>query len=608
MEKGLIGSLPQWVEDYDNSTEIRTMQEFFLYCTKKWANERQVGYFLKDGSIEYLTRKQVNKLALHVGSFLLSRGLQKGDRVGVYTENRLESAVFLEACHLFGFVAVFAFDPSTDYYPRFTLVNAEVTCIYISPRKSGYFPILFKGDFCDSLKFIIMNEPRDGAPCETVLFDSIKDFPIVESLPNVEPDDPCTFIYSSGTCGAPKGVVISNEAMVAGVIYIKVSVPVKYHDVHVSFLPMAHILERIGYLIFTLRGAAVVFASNGTIDIIKDYRAAHVTGGPIIPSILSRIHESIMNKFDTPAKKMLFNTCINLAGFCRKIGFRSRIADALLFNKIKNGLGGSIDWFACAGDVFDKTVHDNLSLMLSADILAIYGLSECTGPLFICPANEFKSGTVGRPMPYVQTKFGPKNEIMIKTPALFTEYWKNPEVTRNSFVDGWFNTGDKGVIDPETRHLIVPGRAYETYEYKSGVELALPFIRFTYNKYILCKDIILKPIPKFNCLVAVVVVDKKVGVHFSKNKDLTDEEFEELLKDQKFITYIHSWMNEYAREVRLNEGAKLHAVRLTSEGFTKENGLVTATGKLRVNSIYEKYDKEFKEMEQQLEKEINEEE
>ena len=605
MEQGLIESLPQWVEDYDNSPKIETMQDFFLYCTKRWYNEKQVGHFLKDGEIEYFTRKQIHEMALHVGSFLLSKGVKKGDRVGVYTENRVESGVFLEACHLFGFIAVFTFDPATEFYPRFTLVNAEVSCIYISPKKARNFDTLFTGKFSDSLRFLILNEEHEGAPVETVLYDSILDFPIVKELPKVEPQDPCTFIYSSGTCGAPKGVVLSNAAMVAGIFYIKVSVPVKYHDVHISFLPMAHILERIGYLIFTFRGATVVFSSNGTLNAVNDIKAAHVTGGPVIPTFLSRIHKSIMDSFDTPAKKMLFNTCKGIAEVCRKIGFRSRIADALLFNRIKSNFGGSIEWFACAGDVFDKTVHDDLSYIFSADILAIYGLSEAAGPLFVCPASEFKSGTVGRPMPYVQTKLGPKHEIMIKSPAMFTEYWNNPEITKNSFIDGWYNTGDRGEIDPTTHHLIVPGRAYDTYEYKPGVDLALPFIRFTYQKYILVKDIILRPIPKFNCLVAVIVVDKKIGTHYTKNEHLTDEEFEELLKNPKFINYIQSWTNDYGRRARLNEGAYLKAVRLTSEEFTQENGLLTATGKLRVNAIYDKYHNEFKEMEDQLEAEAS---
>jgi len=298
----------------------------------------------------------------------------------------------------------------------------------------------------------------------------------------------------------------------------------------------------------------------------------------------------------------LLKTCLTLAETCRKIGFRSRIADALLFDRIKENFGGSIEWFACAGDVFDKTVHDDLSLIFSADILAIYGLSECAGPLFVCPANEFKPGTVGRPMPYVQTKFGPKNEIMIKSPAMFTEYWNNPEITEKSFIDGWFNTGDKGKIDPLSHHLIVPGRAYETYEFKPGVELALPFIRFTYMKYVLVDDIALRPIQRFNCLFAIIVVNKEIGKHFTKNQDLSDEEFEEVLKTPRFINYILSNTNKYGIETcKLDKGAYIYAARLTSEGFTQENGLVTATGKLRLNAIYEKYENEFKDMEKEIE-------
>ena len=601
MEKDLIGSLPQWVKDFDEKTGIETMQDFFLYTSKKWSNERQLGHFTEEGEIEYFSFREIHDLAMHVGSFLMSKGLKPGDRVGVYSENRIESGIFLQACHLFGFVAVFTFDPAPAYYPRYTLVNAEVSCIYISQKKAEYFDVLFKGKFSDALKFVILNEPKEGVPegVDTYIFDEIIDTPIIPSLPPVKPEDPCTIVYSSGTVGAPKGVVISHDAMVSGVFYIKVSVPVKYHDVHVSFLPMAHILERIGYLIFNYRGALIVFASQGTLHAVQDMKKAHITGGPIIPSILSKLHAGIMEKINTPFKKGFFNVCKGISGICRTIGFRSRLSDFLLFQTIKDKFGGNIQWFAVAGDVFDKKVHDDLSAIFGSELLAIYGLSECAGPLYVCPSCEYKPGTVGRPMPYVQTKFGPKQTILIKTPAMFTKYWKNHKTTLEAFVDGWYDTGDRGEIDPETHHLIVTGRAYDTFEFKPGVDLALPFLRFTYSKYVLVSDILLKPLEEYNCLVAIIVVDKKIGDHFTK-KTLTPEEFKELLKNKDFIEYVHLWTNNFGKDANLREGSAIAAARLTDEGFTQENGLVTATGKLKYVAACQKYEKEFEEMRQEI--------
>lgn len=597
-----------WVDEYnDKPSEIKTMQDFFLYTHKKWATQNQLG-IIEDDQVIYHTRDEIHNMALRVGSFLVSKGIKKGDRVGVYTENRLESGIFLEACHLYGFIAVFAFDSGISTYPRYTLVDAGVSCIYVSPIKWQRNQILFppNSSFCEELKFIIVNEELDRNPCEYYFFDDVLQQKEIYDLPEVTPEDPCTIVYSSGTVGAPKGVVLSNDAMVSGIFYIKVSVPVKFGDVHLSFLPMAHILERIGFLIFNYRGAQIVFASNGALGAADDMKLCRVTGGPMIPAFLAKVHAKIMEKIGKA--KPLMDFCLNLSSITRYFGFRSRISDTLLFNKLKNDVfGGRLDWFAVAGDVFDPKVHDDMSNIFGAELVAIYGTSEAAGPLFVCPANEYKPGTVGRPMPYVETKFGNKQELLIKTPALFTSYWRNDEITKEAFEDGWYRTGDRAEVDPSTKHLIIPGRAYDNYEYQPGMDLAIPFLRFTYRKYAFIDDIFIAPQNDIHALVAIVVVPRATASNFFEKigtyegKEFNDENFNILLNDRNFIDYIHKYANQYGKEYdRLKDGSELAAVRLTNEPFTVENGSVTLTGKMRVNALKEKYAKEIQEMREEV--------
>ncbi|EAX98941.1 AMP-binding enzyme family protein [Trichomonas vaginalis G3] len=606
MEKDLIESLPQWVEEYDSKpAEIETMQDFFMYTYKKYRTQNQLGIIV-DEKIVYKTREEIHQLALRVGSFLLSKGIVPGDRVGVYTENRLESGIFLEACHLFGFVAVFAFDSGIATYPRYTLVDAGVSCIYVSPTKWERVDVLFppKSDFCPELKFIIVNEIGDRMPYEYYLFDDVIKYDQIAPLPKVQSSDPCTIVYSSGTVGAPKGVVLSNYAMITGIFYIKVSVPVKFGDVHLSFLPMAHILERIGFLIFNYRGAQIVYARQGIATAKDDMKICKITGGPIIPAFLVKVHSAIMEK--TEKVKPLMNFCLKLSSFTRYFGFRSRISDSLLFNKIKNDVfGGRLDWFAVAGDVFDAKVHDDLSNIFGAEFVAIYGTSEAAGPLFVCPSNEYTPGTVGRPMPHLQCKFGTKQELLIKTPALFTSYWRNPEITKDAFEDDWYKTGDRAEIEPGTHHLIIPGRAYDNYEYQPGMDLAIPFLRFTYRKYSFIDDIFISPQNDIHALVAIVVVPRNIGEYYFsqvfKDQTFDDEKFKELLKNKDFINYIHYNANKYGKEYdRLKDGSELAAVRLTDEPFTVENEGVTITGKMRVNALKKKFAKEIEEMREEV--------
>jgi len=587
-------ALEDWIEEYDSFPNyVTNMQEFTLYCNENNGQKKYLGQFAND-DIVWKTQREIFEMAMHIGSSLVMKGLKPGDRVGVYSENRMESVVLLQACHLFGFVSVFTFDSSIRTYPRFTLYDAEVSCIYISSQKSSNFDKLFEGPFTH-IKFIIMNEIKSGCPYPIELFNEMLNSPIIP-LPSISPTDDCTICYSSGTVGAPKGVVLSNKTMINGVKYIKCSVPVESRSTHVSFLPIAHILERIGVLIFEFRAARIVFASNGAKDCISDMKKAQVSGGPIIPMVLSNLHKKIIEGADTKVKKGIYKVSFSLARFCRFFGFQSRISDLLLFNKIKEKtLGHSLKWFAVAGDVFDKEAHEDLLLIYGASICPIYGLSEFAGPLTVTPEREIKPGTVGRVLPHINIKFGEHNEIMVKSETILSRYWKNEEILRKSYQGEWFRTGDRGEID-NNGHLIVTGRAYDICEFEPGVELAIPFLRFTYRKYELVGDIFIKPLEEFNSLIAIIYVQKNIVEHYFRKTDISQEEYCSLILEADFIEWMKKYVNEYGAANRLNKGSELAAIRLTAIEFSAENGFQTATGKFRVGEFNQRFQNEIESM------------
>lgn len=566
----------------DFPEELHTMQDFHLWTVNHWAKHIAYGNILS-GGFEWFTRAEIHKLALSLGSAMLRRGIKHGDRVGIFSENRYEAIVVLEACHLFGFISVITFSPGTYSYPQFSLEDADVAALFVSPTRAC-LPI-FESINLPSLKFKILIESDPEVIGTTVLFDELAHEEILP-LPHIDPEDICTICYSSGTAGAPKGVLLSHRSMVMGTKVTDALVDVDYDIVHVSYLPFAHILERLAILLIQYRGGRIVFASHGTENLMEDYQRAGLTGGTNIPMVLSKVYTAIKEKTNN---SRAFSVLFKFAKVCRFIGFRSRLTD-LMFKKVRDSFGGRLEWQAVAGDTFDKEIHEFMEVVLDAKLITIYGLSECGGPVAACRLRDTRPGTVGIPALTVETKITEEGEVLVRSPLLFSGYWNNKELTQNAFIDGFFRTGDRGYRD-KGGSLIIPGRLYEMV----GIELAIPYLRFSYRLNPCIEDIFIWPIDNLDCLVGIVKV-KKETLEELYGRSLTEDEYIASVTNPQFLPWLHDNLERFVTDSNMKDLARLKSIRITTEPFTIENGFLTATGKLRMRYLAEHFANEIAEM------------
>lgn len=269
-----------------------------------------------------------------------------------------------------------------------------------------------------------------------------------------EPDDIIEILYTSGTTGTPKGVMLSHKNLYSNIMAIKQVLPLKEgRESVLSILPLSHIFEQtIGFLLpFALKAPIVYAHSPSAIrDLACQY---HITKLIAVPEFLKILMSKIELAVEQQGKQRSFNFALKVAQHVKSTFFRR-----LLFRSIHQSLGGKLTMIASGGAPLDPELENRWSLM-GMTILEGYGLSE-TSPIITVntPANH-RSGSVGKPLPDIQVQCDPTDgEILVKGPNIFSGYFNDTEKTALAFTsDGWFKTGDIGIIDNDG-YVFVKGR------------------------------------------------------------------------------------------------------------------------------------------------------
>jgi long-chain acyl-CoA synthetase len=512
----------------------------------------------------------------------------------------------MEAGHLFGFVVVITFDMGLVTFPRFCFSDSEAVLIYVSPQKVDHLSVLLSSPL-PCLRYLVVNDEIDGwdewsgsARIQLLFYDEFLGMNHLAVLPALAPEEPCAICYSSGTIGAPKGVVISHAAMMNGIWTIACSVNVTSDMLHVSHLPLAHILERLTTLVIMYRRGRIVFASSGSKGAFIDMSRVGATGGAIIPKMMNSLDSLVMGKVNkSRITSALMKFSLGLSKVSRFFGFRSRVADLVLLKRMRQCLGGRIEWFVVAGEPFAADVHERLSIIFNMDLITIYGLSECGGAVSVTDRRAIAPGTVGKVVPGTQILLSDNMEIFIRSNAMFSTYHNQPEIFTKSFQDGWFRSGDKGRLDL-AGNLIVPGRAFDVLEYEPGVELAIPFLVVAYSRHRVINDIFIHPFPEERAFIAVAVTECQWIEWAYKTKLLDPSHAEVYCAHPQFYQWVRKYLRVHARQENLPSSAYIAAIRCTTFPFSADGTLWTQTGKQRPAAFQRKFAAWIEEMKQEV--------
>lgn len=578
----------------------------------KMLGRRQVIDSKQVGPYVWLTYKEVYDSAMRMGSAMRRRGVNPGDRCGIYGSNCPEWITAMEACDSQAITYVPLYDTLGPNAVEFIINHAEVSIAFVQENKlSSILSCLPK---CSSnLKTIvsfgkISDMQKKEADELGVSCFSWEEFPQLGSLdcelPPKHKTDVCTIMYTSGTTGEPKGVILTNGALVAEVLSVDQLLfltdrVAAEEDSYFSFLPLAHVYDQVIETYCIYKGASIGFWQGDVRYLMEDIQELKPSIFCGVPRVYDRIYTGTLAKVSAGGglKKKLFDFAYNYKlGYLEK-GFPQEKAapllDRLVFDKTKQALGGRVRILLSGAAPLPKHVEEFLRVTSCSTLSQGYGLTESCGGCFTSIGNVYPMvGTVGVPMTTIESRLEsvpemgydalssvPRGEICLRGSTLFSGYHKREDLTNEVLVDGWFHTGDIGEWQPNGAMKIID-RKKNIFKLSQGEYVAVENLE---NVYLRCPHITSiwvygNSFESF--LVAVVVPDRQALEDWAANHNETDD-FKSLCKNLKARKYILDELNSIGKTNNLRGFEMLKAVHLEPHPFDMERDLITPTFKLK---------------------------
>jgi long-chain acyl-CoA synthetase len=328
----------------------------------------------------------------------------------------------------------------------------------------------------------------------------------------VRADDLATIIYTSGTTGQPKGVMLTHGNLVANIAGVHAVLALGPDDVALSFLPLCHAFERLVAYVYLSHGVSIVFAESFN-TIGRDLQRVRPTVLTGVPRVFEKLQERILAKgrAETGPKRWIFNWAMGVAASGRPLtpspsfakrsrrsrlgrgrpshALSVRLAERLVFHKIREGLGGRLRFAVSGGAPLQKDVG-RFFHGLGLPLLEGYGLTETAPVLTVMPLEAIRFGTVGRPLPNVEIQIAPDGEVLARGPNVMRGYFHRPEETSAVLRDGWFHTGDVGTVDADG-YLSITDRKKEIIVTSGGKNVAPQPIESAFRTHPLVAEAVL---------------------------------------------------------------------------------------------------------------------
>ncbi|KAK8630842.1 hypothetical protein V6N13_079613 [Hibiscus sabdariffa] len=584
--------------------EMSTTWTLFSSSAEKYAGNRMLGWRkivdAKVGPYIWKTYKEVYDEVLHVGSALRASGAEPGCRVGIYGANCPQWIMAMEACGAHGLVCVPLYDTLGPGAVNFIIDHAEVDFVFVQDIKVKELlnPNCISAQQLKAMVCFTSLTEEDNAKASQM---GIKTYSWTEFLhtgkenpQDISPPQPfdiCTIMYTSGTSGDPKGVVLTHETMATFVYGVDLFMDqfedkMTVDDVYLSFLPLAHILDRMIEEYFFHKGASVGYY-HGFIRVVGIQKALQELN-PLRKWVFDALYKhklSWMNR-----------------GYKHK--YASPLADLLAFRKVKAKLGGRLRLLLSGGAPLSSEVEEFLRVTCCCFVVQGYGLTETCGACTIgFPDEMCFVGAVGSPAVYNELRLEevpdmgydplgnpPCGEVCVRGKTIFSEYYKNPELTRESFKDGWFHTGDIGEMLPNGVVKIID-RKKNLIKLSQGEYVALEHLENVYGVTPIVDDVWVYGNSFKSMLVSVVVLHEE---NVKKWADLNGytASVSELCSLSKLQNHVLSELKSTAEKNKMRGFEYIKGVILEAQPFDMERDLVTATLKKKRNNLLKYYQAE----------------
>ena len=585
--------------------EPKTLVDVFMSVARKHKrpdilNYKSGGQWISISSDEMLRRAKL------IAAGLRAIGVQRGDRVAILSESRVEWTLTDAGSIFAGAIDVPIYPTLTPPQVRYILKDSGACVLFLENREK-YIQLKEVLGECTEVKHVLFFDAEGITAAEGLTLSELekKGRELEQREPEqiermamqIKPDDLATIIYTSGTTGEPKGAMLTHSNLVTNLVDSSGHFSFGEQDIVLSVLPLSHVFERQAMYMYLYRGMAVYFAESlqAIGPNLREVRPTILVG---VPRIFEKIYARIRERAAEAGKATgaLLEWSLSVAREYAKhllahepippsLKLKHSMATKLVFSKWRKAFGGRIRLLVSGGAALSEDLT-YIYIGAGIPILQGYGLTETSPVITASSIEDTRVGTVGKAIPNVDIRIAEDGEIEVRGPNVMRGYYNKPEETRAVFTaDGWFKTGDIGTID-EDGFLRITDRKKELFKTSGGkyispqpIEQAIKASRFVNQVVLIGAE------RKFPAALIVPVWEQLES--YCKLKGIEVKSRSELCRHPRIIDLVQRQID--ALTPNLAKYERIKKVALLENEFTIEGGELTPTLKVKRRVIDQKY-------------------
>ncbi|KAK7316534.1 hypothetical protein RJT34_00075 [Clitoria ternatea] len=593
------------------------------------------------GKYEWETYGEVFARVSNFASGLLKLGHNTDSRVAIFADTCAEWLIALQGCFRQNVTVVTIYASLGEDALIHSLNETEVsTLICDSSQLKKLDAIRSKLTSIENIIYFEDDSKQDTFSGEDASNWTIASFSEVEKLGKESPvelsmpskNSIAVIMYTSGSTGLPKGVMITHGNIVATTAAVMPVIPnLGSHDVYLAYLPLAHVFEMAAESVMLAAGVAIGYGSpltlTDTSSKIKegtkgDASVLKPTLLTAVPAIIDRIRDGVLKKVGKKGGlvKKLFHFAYNRrlaavkGSFLGAWGLEKLVWDTIVFKQIRTALGGQLRFMLCGGAPLSGDSQHFINICMGAPIGQGYGLTETFAGAAFSEWDDYSVGRVGPPLPcgyiklvsweeggYLTTdKPMPRGEIVVGGFSVTAGYFKNPEKTEEVFkVDEkgmrWFYTGDIGQFHPDGCLEIID-RKKDIVKLQHGEYISLGKVEAALSSCDYVDNIMVHADPFHNYSVALVVASHQPLKKWAEQAGISYNDFPDLCNKPETVTEVMQSISKVAKAAKLNKSEIPAKIKLLPDPWTPESGLVTAALKIKREQLKNKFKEDLQKL------------
>jgi long-chain acyl-CoA synthetase len=581
---------------------VSTLVELFFDAVDRHGERPALQHLSTPTTLTNISYREVAALAKRVAAALEARGLVRGDRAAILAENRPEWSIADWGCLCAGVLDVPIYTTLTAPQVGYLLEDSGAKLVFASTPEQADKALAAADARSLRVEVVVFDapaEPRDRVMSWADFLASGEerartwsDADFRRSALSAKVDDLATVLYTSGTTGDPKGVMLTHGNIGSNVRACALVFAIDDADNTVSFLPLSHILQRMVDYLFFWVGCTIGYP-RAMDTVVADMKVIRPTVVVSVPRVYEKIYNNVMQA--RGLKKVLVGWAVGVAD--RVADFRLagrepagllalqyKVADRLVFSKVQAAVGGRMRFFVSGGGPL-APVLNRFFYSIGLTILEGYGLTETSPVTNVNTLDAFRIGTVGKAVPGTEIRIAADGEILVRGPQVMKGYYNRPDATRESIdTEGWFATGDIGELDDEG-FLKITDRKKDIIVTAGGKNVAPQPIENRLKTHPLVEQVVM--IGDRRKFVSLLVVPDFAQLEaWARESGISFGSREDLVRNPRVVQHVEKEILGSLTDLASFEQPK--KIALLAEDLTVENGFLTPSLKVKRRVVQEK--------------------